>query len=451
MRRVRNLELGQLIAFVALAVVLNAQYTWWLYYSLRENRARLDLQRQLAGCRVQAAALRLKARAESGALTLWSFPTGVIPAAFPPFSEISVSSTISDPEVAGWNTVGGRQAFVRPFRRGWWLVGVVDSQAPYRWLEDLDPRLRLVDSARGADQRPTERLGAPFENLSVTVDLSEWNELVNRYRRRVVLVLSEGAFFVVAMITGIALMWRVLRREGALEREQQSFISAVTHELKTPIAGIRLSLETVISGRTDAEGRGKFLSNALADVERLANLVEKILEVTRYAGGGHRLSIAVGDLSILLEDEVSVAERHATPRGAVLEADIAPGVQASFDPEAIAIVLSNLIENAIKYAQGSPPRVWVRLAIEHGEAVIEVRDNGVGLASRELERIFQPFYRVGDEITRRTPGTGIGLYVAREIVRAHGGRLTATSAGPGSGATFRFTLPGAELLPEEEF
>jgi signal transduction histidine kinase len=130
---------------------------------------------------------------------------------------------------------------------------------------------------------------------------------------------------------------------------------------------------------------------------------------------------------------------------------VTPGVQATFDPEAMAIVISNLIENALKYAQERAPRVWVQLRLERGEAVLEVRDNGVGIAPAELESIFKPFYRSTDRVTRRTPGTGIGLFVAREIVNAHGGRLIALSPGPGQGATFRLSLPGAEVLPEEEF
>ena len=145
------------------------------------------------------------------------------------------------------------------------------------------------------------------------------------------------------------------------------------------------------------------------------------------------------------------AERRAAARGAELDADITPGVQASFDPEALGIVVSNLLENALKYAQGSPSRVAVRLSIEEGEAVLDVEDNGIGIAPGELENIFRPFYRANDEVTRRTPGTGIGLFVAREIAVAHGGRLAASSAGPGLGARFRLTLPGAGLLPEDDF
>jgi len=207
----------------------------------------------------------------------------------------------------------------------------------------------------------------------------------------------------------------------------------------------------VLRGRADPDGSRRFLANALTDADRLGDLIEKVLEVTRYTGGAHRLQIALGDLSQLVEEEVVAAERRAVARGVELASDITPGVQASFDPEALGIVVSNLLENALKYAQGTPSHVAVRLLVEHGGAILEVEDNGVGIAAGELETIFRPFYRANDEVTRRTPGTGIGLFVAREIAVAHGGTLVASSAGRGFGASFRLTLPGADVFPEEDF
>ncbi len=451
-----RLGIGHLVAFVAVALVLNAQFTWWVVYSLHDNRDRLDLERALVAERVQGAALRLQVKVEEAERRLALLPPGVIPSPSPPFLDVRVVDTQTLPGsgaggTGGWVTRDGRPAFARPLGRGRMAILTVDPQTPYRWLAALDPTLELVEKSEIDATRPHLALGPPFASLEVTPDFHRWEDLVDRYRRRVVGVLAEGAFFLAAMVTTVALLWRVMRREGTLERQHQNFISAVTHELKTPIAGIRLALETVLSGRVDDESRSRFLSNALADSERLADLVEKVLEVTRYTGGAHRLRMELGDLSQLVEDEVAVAERRVSARGGVLEAEIAPGVQATFDSEATAIVISNLIENALKYGHPEAPRVSVRLTLERGEAVLEVRDNGVGIAPGELETIFKPFYRSTDLVTRRTPGTGIGLFVAREIVIAHGGRLTASSPGPGEGSTFRLYLPGAQVLSEEEF
>jgi signal transduction histidine kinase len=458
-----RLGLGHLVAFVAVALVLNAQFTWWVYYSLRDNRERLDLERGVVAAKAEGAALQLTLRAQKAALEVIDLPPGVIPSVIPPFVDVQVVDTAGLAGLPnsvpgedgvgpmGWVVRGGRIAFARPMGRGRSALAFLDPQVPYRWLAEADPTLQLVDAGAALGGRPQAVPGPPFERLAVTADFHRWEALLERYRKRVMGVLAEGAFFLGAIVTAVVLLWRVLRRESSLERQHQNFVSAVTHELKTPIAGIRLALETVLSGRVDDEGRTRFLGNALADSERLGDLVEKVLEVTRYAGGTHRLRMGLADLSQLVEDEVRVAERRVLARGGVLETDITPGIQATIDPEALAIVISNLIENALKYAGAQAPRVRVRLALERGEAVLEVSDNGVGIAASELESIFKPFYRAGDEIVRRTPGTGIGLYVCREIVDAHGGKLTAASRGPGTGSLFRLTLPGAEALSEDEF
>ena len=440
------------MAFVAVALVLNGQFTWWVVHSLRENRERLDLQRANLGTRAIAAAARLQEQAEDAADALGNLPPGVIPAATPPFDEIRVVNAGPPfPDAAGWSQYQGRTVFVRPLGREREALAFLDPQAPYRWLAAIDPELQLVEKPAGEGGRPVVTLHAPFDHLVVTPDFQRWTELLDRYRQHVFVVLGEGAFFLAAIITAVVLLWRALRQESALERQHQNFVSAITHELKTPIAGIRLAIETVLAGRVDDQGRTRFLTNALADTERLGDLVEKVLEVTRYAGGAHRLRIMPGDLSELVEEQVRVAQRRALARSIEIQCEAVEGIQAPFDPEALPIVISNLIENALKYAQGNPPRVRVRLFLERGEAVLEVSDDGVGIAASDLESIFRPFYRASDEVTRRTPGTGIGLYVAREIVVAHGGRLTAASEGRGKGATFRLVLPAAGLLAEEEF
>jgi len=450
-RASHRLDLGQLVSFVAVAFVLNAQFTFWVYHALRDNRERLDLERIVLLARAGTAARDIDARIRGLEAELLALPVGVIPAVHAPISRIVILDAGPDGERPGWTILEGKAAFSRPIGRGRRAVAVLDPQTPYAWLATAEGDLQLVDTGVADPTRPVVALAPPFYGLVVAPDFQAWEKLLDAYQRRVFLIIAEGGFFLAAMITAVVLLWRVVRRESLIEHQHQSFVSAVTHELKTPIAGIRLALETVLSGRVDEAGRHRFLGNALADAERLSGLVEKILEVTRYAGAGRRLRIEISDLSSLIEEEVGVAERRATARGAVIAASITPAIQAPIDAEALAIVISNLIENALKYAHGEPPRVDVRLTIERGEAIIVVRDNGIGIRAQDLEEIFKPFVRASDAVTRRTPGTGIGLYVAREIVAGHGGKLTAASEGPGKGATFRLVLPGAEVVPDDEF
>lgn len=472
MRSGFRLSLAHLVLFVAVALVLNAHFTWWILHSLRTNRERLDLEREAIRLRAQTAAARLELEALKAEGELLGLEAASVPDRTDAFVDIHVEprrASASPPLVTsareGARSLVGPRAALRGWRRdplgrllfagrladGSTVSAVLDPQAPHRWLGAIDDRLELKPSATtsGAEPPPVA-LGGPLRGLAVVPDAARWSLVLIEYQRRVVMVVVEGVVFFAAMVATVIVLWTVLRREGALQRQSQNFISAVTHELKTPIAGIRVALETVLRGRVDADGQQHFLGNALADAERLSDLVEKVLEVTRYGGGAHRLRITIEDLSLLVESAVDAAARRARPRGVNVVADVAPSIQASCDAEALTIVISNLLENAVKYAQGPPPSVWATLRLVNGEAVLEIRDNGIGISEGDRERIFDAFYRAGDEVTRRTPGTGIGLYVAREIVNAHGGRLTVESEGRGKGAVFRMTLPGAGEFADEE-
>jgi signal transduction histidine kinase len=443
-----RINLRQVIVFVAVALVLNVQFTWWVMRSLAENEERLALQHTAVELRARAAALHLGATLAQAGWALERQPAGQAERAAEPWVAARKLPTSAEP---GFRLEGEEVRYRVPLPGGGHVEAVLDPEAPGRWLADFDPELRLLAAGSEAGT-PAASLAPPLERWVVSLEKAKWEEVLSRYRQRIVVVVAQGALLVTAMIVAIVLVWTAVRREGQRERQHQNFVSAVTHELKTPLAGIRLALETVLSGRVDEEGRERFLRNALIDAERLSGLVQKVLEVTRFAGGAHRLAVELGDFSELVAQEVASAARRAEAREVMLEAKLEEGVQAPFDDEAMAIVCSNLMENALKYAaRGNPPRVRVTLALVRGEAVLEVSDNGVGIEGKDLEAIFQPFYRANDEVTRRTPGTGIGLYVAREIVAAHGGKLTASSRGRGQGATFRLTLPGASRYTDEEF
>jgi signal transduction histidine kinase len=460
-----RLSLVHLVVFVGIAVVFNGQFTWWIVHSLRSNRERLDLEREVTRLHARLAAVRLELGADRAAAQLISVAGGALLPRTEAFTDVRVRPSTARREPLAlvpsprdgaqgfwqWRRdASGRVTLEAVLRDGRTLTAVLDPQAPQRWLAAIDPRLELRPIGERRGEPAPVPLGGALEGMAVVPDAARWERVLVEYRRRVMIVVVEGVLFFAAMITTVIVLWTVLRREGALQRQSQNFISAVTHELKTPIAGMRVALETVLAGRVDAEGSRHFLGNALADAERLSDLVEKVLDVTRYGSGAHHLRIVPEDLSELISGEVAAAARRARARGVAMEADIAPSIVAPVDAEAIAIVVSNLLENAVKYAQGPPPRVDVSLRLANGEATLEIRDNGIGISEEDRKRIFDAFFRAGDEVTRRTPGTGIGLYVAREIVESHGGRLRVESAGRGKGATFHMVLPGAGEYAEED-
>jgi signal transduction histidine kinase len=321
---------------------------------------------------------------------------------------------------------------------------VVDAQ----WTEALlrvDERLEIVHGDAGRleeSARPVVALPSPLADLAVVPSEDAWEEVLDVYRRRILMMVSEGTFFAIMLFVLIGLLWRTLRREVELQRQHRNFLSAITHELKSPLAGTRLALETVISGRADAAASERFLGNAVRDVDRLQGMVQQVLETTRYGHGG-RLELRRSDISEIVE--ASIADIR--PRVEVLEGEIVSEVEprcfAGVEVEGFTIVISNLLDNAVKYG-GRPPRVVVSLRLEGDWAILEVSDNGAGVAEDDETSIFERFYRSGDELSRTTHGTGLGLYLVQQIVRAHRGTVGVAATGP-DGTTFRVEIPGAEL------
>lgn len=315
------------------------------------------------------------------------------------------------------------------------LLSESPEAAPTDWPEELE----IGRPSETPDGRPEVRLTGRLSGQVVRPTAPAWRELLAGYRRTIVMMASEGAFFALMLLVGLGLMWRTLRREVDLEKQHRNFLSAITHELKSPLASMRLALETVLRGRADGTASVRFLENALQDTERLQSLVQKVLEVTRYTATASGLVLRSGDLGACVEDAVEVFSRRATAVGADLDADVGEEVWARFDPEAFQIVISNLLENALKYG-GTPPRIRVALKRDHSHAVLEVRDNGGGIQRDEVDLVFTKFWRSGDEMTRTTHGTGLGLYLVHEIVAGHGGRVVVSDTGS-DGTTFRVTLP----------
>ena len=261
------------------------------------------------------------------------------------------------------------------------------------------------------------------------------------------MMVSEGTFFALMLFVLVALLWRTLRREVALEHQHRNFLSAVTHELKSPLASMRLSLETVLRGRSDPGASVRFLENALQDTERLQSLVEKVLEVTRFAREGSTLNLGESCLSEVVEGAVDRFSRRTTATGANLISEIQGDLWSEVDEEAIAIVISNLLENALKYG-GTIPRIDVSFSRTEDSATLDISDNGNGIAPDDVPRVFERFWRAGDEMTRTTQGTGLGLYLVQQIVKSHHGEVSVAQTGP-DGTTFRVILPGVRNVEEK--
>jgi len=429
--------------FVAVLVVLviNVQLTWWIVFILGLNRENLDLERR----RLQSAAWFEATRIETeiktaqtaleAALVMGDEPgRDAVP---PPFVGWRTSDDGADCPAASLNQSGVIELGVAV--KGRCVSGVVDSEWRQRVM-DVGDELEVM--ASDYDGPVGVKIAAPFDGLTVRPRADVWQEMLEEYRRRIIMMVSEGSFFALLLLVLIGMLWRSFRREVELERQHRNFLSAVTHELKSPLAAMRLALETVTAGRASGDVAQRFLGNALEDADRLEDLVEKVLEATRYGDDRSEIELEDVDFSSLVEESVEVFSRRALATGVRLEARISPGIHVELDREAMAIVVSNLLENAVKYG-GDPPAVDIDLVFDGGVVVLEVSDNGRGILDEEKEQIFGRFYRSGDEMTRTTGGTGLGLYLVQQIVEAHRGEVGVVATGP-DGTTFRVTLSGRE-------
>ena len=269
-----------------------------------------------------------------------------------------------------------------------------------------------------------------------------------RRRHLIRMFLAEGAFFWLMVGLGATLIVRALRQHHALSAQQNNFLSAVTHELKSPLAAIRLQTQTLQLRDPPAPTRQRYLGAIQQDLDRLETLVGNLLAVARLEAGRFRLQPLRLDLreavaAMAREVEAAWAQGReggdtTLPAALQLELPTAP-VFVEVDPGVVRTVLRNLLDNAGKYGGTAP--VQLRLQRAGAWAQLTVSDGGTGLAAEQQALIFGKFYRVGNEWIRQTEGSGLGLYLVWALLQQSGGSVAVHSAGLGQGSTFVAKLP----------
>jgi len=255
-------------------------------------------------------------------------------------------------------------------------------------------------------------------------------------------LLVAGVLVFPLIITGVVLNTIFLVREIRRNEQHEAFINAVTHELKTPVASMKLYVQTLQNRPVDDAKRQEFYTAMLEDSDRLLGTIEQVLRAGHLGARARRESRTPIDLSAIIEECVSLARtRYRLPPDALTYRDTSnsAGHRVLGDEDDLKAVVSNLVDNAIKY---SGPEVRVAVELEQTEpakATLRVRDHGIGISPSERKRIFKRFYRVPG--TMRIKGTGLGLFIVRSVVARHGGKVFAESAGPGHGSTFTVHLP----------
>jgi len=286
-------------------------------------------------------------------------------------------------------------------------------------------------------------LGACLVALAVALNVG-W--VVFHWRQVAMLVF--GVIFFVLIIAGLVLNTIFLVREIRRNEQHNSFINAVTHELKTPIASIRLYLETLQTRQVDEAKRNEFYQVMLDDCDRLLHTVEQVLRASRTGHRRRHIHKTVIDLGELAREclELARTRTHLDEKALRFVESLDRGGRPMIlgDADELRAVISNLIDNAIKYSDGKVD-VSVEVATADDKRVtVRVTDRGVGVPRDELKRIFKRFYRVPRRVATRVKGAGLGLFIVRSIVSKHGGKTFAESEGEGMGSVFTIELPRIE-------
>ncbi len=291
------------------------------------------------------------------------------------------------------------------------------------------------------------------------IALSRQNELMSRYKlddlkkddinyaenqkkiikdksKKTAQYLGEGGTFLLLILAGATFVFRAVRRELRSSAEQQNFMMAITHELKTPIAVTKLNLETLQKHKLAEAQQQRLIDNSLQETNRLDTLCNNLLISSQIEGGGYKASFEEQDFSLLVSQCTNEFILRF-PKRKIIE-NIQKEVFVNGDFFLLQIAVNNLLENAIKY---SPKESTVEVVLQNieGKAVLKILDEGMGISEADKQKIFQKFYRAGNEATKRAKGTGLGLYLTSRISKSHNGNIKIED-NPKAGSIFTFWL-----------
>jgi signal transduction histidine kinase len=334
----------------------------------------------------------------------------------------------------------------------WWILdqGFYSQHHLDSVMDSFEQKKRTAQQML-VDGQPVDRVRGYFPDLvikadengarKVTIPATAIIELEAERRQRMKRYGWEGSFFLVVLIATVAMIGVTLRQRTELFLRQQNFLAAVSHELKSPLASIQLSAETLLLRDPDKVGRTRIADRMVAATERLGNMVTNLLDAARLDEDAIELTAEVielhGMVDRVLEPIVCMGHIH----GVEIENEVPPGLEISADPSAVKSVISNVVSNAFKsvQAQGSGTVRLTASPEDQGRTsmvALRVIDDGVGFDPKQSERLFDMFFRPGSELTRKTKGSGLGLHIVQRFVTLDGGTTEIESPGEGKGATF---------------
>ena len=275
-------------------------------------------------------------------------------------------------------------------------------------------------------------------NATPAIYSTRLGEIRTDHAKRTKQYVGEGATFLIVILIGAFVVYKSFQRRIMLSKQQNNFMLSVTHELKTPIAGIKLNLQTLEKHKLDEEKRKLLLERCIRESNRLNDLCNNMLYASRIEGGQYAPAREDLDLSQLA---IECYQDYLVRFPGRIRQVVTQDCRTTGDKMMLQIVINNLLENAMKY---TPPdkQVVLQLSKEKGKCVIQVQDEGTGVPDSEKNKIFSKFYRIGNEESRKTKGTGLGLYLSKKIIQQHHGEIAIKDNQP-TGAIFEVTLASA--------
>ena len=308
----------------------------------------------------------------------------------------------------------------------YWLLLLYIVAALVWWFVSLEKQNQHITDLRYSELNSQKTTLDPqnFDRQLYKID--------NDSKRNTEKYIAEGVTFLILILIGAFFVYRSVRKQFRVQHQQQNFMMAITHELKTPISVAMLNLETLQKYQLDAEKQKKLIRMTLQETSRLDTLINNILVSSQLEGGGYVFSKEELDFSSLFKDCIRDAKTRYPERNFI--EDIEPEIEIAGDPLLLQLLISNLIENAVKYSPKEKP-IICKLNRPGKDVLMNIIDEGIGIADTEKTKIFEKFYRTGNESTRKTQGTGLGLYLCRKIAGDHNADISVTNNIP-SGSNF---------------
>jgi signal transduction histidine kinase len=276
--------------------------------------------------------------------------------------------------------------------------------------------------------------------IYAVAELIWWGYMLVRLQpQRIGMIIGEGSMFVIVFVLGAVSLHRSIDKEQKLQAQKKNFLLSVTHELKSPLASIKILLQTIQKRDLTKAQILDFIGKSLLDIERLDDMVENMLLASKIDNRSYTFPKAEFNLSVLVDSIVNrLQETKCDCNQQIIDAEIEPKIEITGDKFALTSVVTNLIENAIKYSNPCEA-VAVKLFSKDDRIHLQVADHGIGIADEEKGRIFDKFYRVGSEDTRNTKGTGLGLYIVKEVLDKHQATIKVKDNRP-AGSVFEVTF-----------